>query len=83
MTSWKALMGLMGLGLACAACCTLPLLGGGALLAGGSALLAGEALLAAAALAVLAALFAAMAWRRRRAARQRTGCTGACQVDCS
>lgn len=77
MQTWKVML---GLGVACAACCALPLLGiAGALAASASALwaCAGELLPVAIALGAVAATIAgAGAWQRRRAARSRAcGCT--------
>lgn len=77
MQMWKVML---GLGVACAACCTLPLLSiAGALAASASALwaCAGEFLPLAIALgAVAAAVAAVWVWQRRRAARRSAcGCT--------
>ncbi|RZJ09912.1 MAG: hypothetical protein EOP39_10095 [Rubrivivax sp.] len=76
MTFWKALL---GVGLACAACCAAPLIGAGALI--GSALLVRvDALLA---LLALAAAGGLLLWRRRRAASSTNcGCADTCKEQC-
>ena len=81
MKSWRVVL---GLGVACAACCAVPLLGlAGGLAATGSALAAcaDELLpLGAALLAVALALAAVWEWRRRQA-RRYTAC--ACANSCA
>ncbi|MDR7335864.1 hypothetical protein [Roseateles asaccharophilus] len=75
MKSWKLAL---GLGAACAACCTIPLLGGAAIAASAAALWAcADELLPLALL--LPALSVLWVWRRRRVARrQACACTTAC-----
>lgn len=81
MKSWKLAL---GLGVACAACCAIPLLGlAGGLAALGSVLAAcaDEWLPAAAALLAMAAGLAGLWWWRRQAARKATcGCPNACST---
>ena len=82
MKPWKVIL---GLGVACAACCAIPLLG----VAGGVAMFASalwacaeELIPAAIALGVVAAGLAGLwAWRRHQAARSTTcGCTTSCST---
>lgn len=83
MKSWKVMLGL-GLGLACAACCAIPLLG----IAGGLAVFASalwacaDAFLPAAiVLGVVAAALAGLWWWWRRRAVRSSSC--ACTTSCS
>lgn len=91
MRPWKVVF---GVGAACAVCCAVPLVSGGALLAVGSAgfATAGTALLAwaddlaplaGALLGLAAASGTLMWWRRRRASRveRATGCGGGCHAN--
>lgn len=91
MRPWKVVF---GVGAACAVCCAVPLVSGGALLAVGSAgfATAGTALWAwTGSLAPLAGVLLALAaaggtllwWRRRRASRAEpaTGCGGGCHAN--
>jgi hypothetical protein len=81
MKSWKVML---GLGVACAACCAIPLLGA----AGGLAVLASalwacadEFLPAATVLGVFAAALAGVWWWRRRAVRSSScGCSTSCST---
>ena len=77
MKSWKTLL---GIGLACAACCAMPLIAAGASVVAGGLWLAGAETLVITAL-LLAVMLAAWAWRRRRAAcrtDEACGCDAAC-----
>lgn len=77
MTSWKALL---GIALACAACCALPLFGAVTAAAAGSLLLARvDVLLGSLALAALAAI---LLWRHRRKASHKPACAGSCGGGC-
>lgn len=91
MKPWKAAL---GVGVACAACCAVPLLGGAAALTAGSATLAaaGSALLACAdefaplAIALLALAAgggAAILWRKRaqRLTQVASSCGGSCNAN--
>lgn len=92
MQPWKAAL---GLGLACAACCAIPLLGGLAALVGATAALAAttaalwagadEFVMPAAVLLVLAVAGGGLFWWRRRAADQAaapSACSPGCGGDC-
>jgi len=81
MKSWKAVV---GLGVACAACCAIPLLGVSAGVAAvGSALAAcsDELLPAAMVLLVIALALGGVWWVRRRRASRRAAC--ACPAPCA
>lgn len=77
MTSLKALL---GIALACAACCAVPLLGMWTAAVAGSLLLARvDVVLASLALAALAAM---LVWRHRRKASRKPACAGSCDGSC-
>ncbi len=70
-------------GLACAICCTLPILAATGVLGGGVVVAALEGwldALAAALIVVAVALLALPAWRRRRRACRVAGCQGTCSA---
>lgn len=82
MKSWKAAL---GLGVACAVCCAIPLLGiAGVLAATGSTLMmsCADELLPLAVALLAAALAVATVWRRRQASRCAScGCADTCSTN--